>query len=154
MFVVQRLYPPYPKIDVHVSPEQVQFIDPIEKAIATMQPTEIPFLMRDGDIDVGFFTLRPADSDNIDQLRGDDRVTLLSFMIDARQQGKGYASRSLAQLPKLAKELFPYICSIGLSVNCRNTLAYRLYEKNGFRDIGELYHGGSAGPQHIMVMDV
>ncbi len=88
---------------MHVSPEQVQFIDPVEKALATMQPTEIPFLMRDGDIDVGFFTLRPADSDNIDQLRGDDRVTLLSFMIDARHQGKGYASKSLVQLPKLAK---------------------------------------------------
>jgi RimJ/RimL family protein N-acetyltransferase len=154
VFVVQRIDPPYPRIDVRVLPEQVQFIDPIEKAITTMQPTEIPFLMRDDDIDIGFFTLRPADSDNIDQLRGDDRVTLLSFMIDARQQGKGYASRSLAQLPQLAKETFPHICSIGLSVNCRNTQAYRLYEKNGFRDIGELYHGGSAGPQHIMVMDV
>lgn len=154
MFVVQRIHPPYPKIDVRVSPEQVQFIDPVEKAIATLQPTEIPFLMRDDALDVGFFTLRPADSDNIDQLRGDDRVTLLSFMIDARQQGKGYASRSLGQLAKLARETFPHICSIGLSVNCRNTLAYRLYEKNGFRDIGELYHGGSAGPQHIMVMDV
>lgn len=154
MFVVQPILPPYPVIHVRVLPEQMQFIDPVEKAIATMQPTEIPFLMRDQDIDVGFFTLRPADSDNIEQLRGDDRVTLLSFMIDARQQGKGYASRSLAQLPKLAKEIFPYICSIGLSVNCRNIHAYRLYEKNGFRDIGELYHGGSAGPQHIMVMEV
>lgn len=154
MFEIHRIEPPYPVIDVCVLPEQMQFIDPVEKALATMQPTEIPFLMRDGNIDVGFFTLRPADSDNIEQLRGDDRVTLLSFMIDSRQQGKGYASRSLAQLSNLAKEQFPHICRIGLSVNCRNTQAYRLYEKNGFRDIGELYHGGSAGPQHIMVMDV
>lgn len=154
MFFVQRIHPPFPAIDVRVLPEQMRFIAPVGKTIATMQPNEIPFLMRDNDVDVGFFTLRPSDSDNIDQLRGDDRVTLLSFMIDARQQGKGYASRSLAQLPKLAKDVFPYICSIGLSVNCRNTQAYRIYEKNGFRDIGELYHGGSAGPQHIMVMEV
>ncbi len=154
MLEIKQLHPPYPCIDVCVLPEQTQFIDPVERAIATMQPGELPFIMRDGELDVGFFTLRPADSDNIDQLRGDDRVTLLSFMIDARQQGKGYGSRSLAQLAGLAKQTFPHISSIGLSVNCRNTLAYRLYEKNGFRDIGELYHGGSAGPQHIMVMDV
>jgi RimJ/RimL family protein N-acetyltransferase len=154
VFVVQRIHPPYPVIDVRVLPEQMQFVDPIEKALVTMQPAEIPFLLRDRDIDVGFFTLRPADSDNIEQLRSDDRVILLSFMVDARQQGKGYASRSLVQLPRLAKEIFPYICSIGLSVNCRNTQAYRLYEKNGFRDVGELYHGGCAGPQHIMVMEV
>ncbi len=154
MFVITRIEPPYPQIDVCVLPEQVQFIDPVEKAIATMQATEVPFLMKEDDMDVGFFTLRPAASDNIEQLRGDDKLTLLSFMIDARQQGKGYASRSLAQLPDLARQSFPYVQSIGLSVNCRNKAAYRLYEKNGFRDIGELYHGGSAGPQHIMVMDL
>ncbi len=154
MFKVERLHPPYPTIDVRVHPEQVQFIDPIEKAIATLTPTEIPFVMKDNEMAVGFFTLRQAHSDNIDQLRGDDRVTLLSFMVDSRHQGKGYASKSLAQLPELVKEIFPYTVSVGLSVNCRNKQAYRLYVKNGFRDIGELFHGGSAGPQHIMVMDI
>ncbi len=154
MFVIERIYPPYRHIDVVVLPEQVQFIGSLERAISTMHPAEIPFIVLDDSVDVGFFTLRPAASDDIEQLRGDDKVTLLSFMIDARQQNKGYGSRSLAQLPALALDAFPYVRSIGLSVNCRNINAYRLYMKSGFRDLGELYHGGSAGPQNIMVMEL
>ncbi len=152
MFRIERIEPPYPSVDVTVQPEQTQFTSPVSTAIEKMQFSEIAFVIRDSGTDVGFFTLIPSDSDVIYQLRSDNRVTLQSFMIDARQQGKGYAKKSLVQLPKLAKQFFPHIDSIGLSVNCRNKLAYQLYEKNGFRDIGELYHGGSSGPQHIMIL--
>jgi RimJ/RimL family protein N-acetyltransferase len=104
--------------------------------------------------DVGFFTLRPAVNDEVDQLKGPDLCTLRSFMIDARHQGKGFAGQALSQLKELVPGTFGALSSVGLTVNCRNTQAYRLYERNGFRDIGELYQGGSAGPQHIMIMSL
>ncbi len=154
MFVIQRIEPQHSSIDVTVLPEQMQFTSPVASAIAKMHVNEMAFVIRDAGVNVGFFTLKPSDSDVIDQLRSDERVTLQSFMIDARQQGKGYAKKAMLQLPALAREYFPHIKSIGLSVNCRNQTAYRLYEKYGFRDIGEIYHGGSAGPQHIMVMEL
>jgi RimJ/RimL family protein N-acetyltransferase len=151
---VQRLSPPYPALSVRVLAEQEQFIDPVEKALATMKDGEVPFVVRSEDQEVGFFTLRPSDNDEVEQLRSPNRCTLLSFMIDAQQQGKGFAAKSISKLPELVQANFPSANSIGLTVNCRNAHAYRLYEKNGFRDIGELYHGGKAGPQHIMIMNL
>lgn len=152
VFTIERLFPPYSTVNVVVLPEQEQFIDPVEKALSTMKEGEVPFVMRSDAQDVGFFTLRPSTNDNVEQLRSADRCTLMSFMIDAQQQGKGFASQALAKLPELLSANFPSVTSIGLTVNCRNVAAYRLYEKNGFQDIGEKYLGGSAGPQHIMIM--
>lgn len=154
MFLIKRIESPYPSIDVAVSPQQMQFTSPVADALERMQFDEMAFAIFDSDLAVGFFTLRRSDSDVIEQLRCDTRLTLQSFMIDARQQGKGYAKKALDQLPFLSRQYFANIDSIGLSVNCRNQAAYRLYEKNGFRDIGELYYGGSAGPQHIMIRDL
>lgn len=153
MFLIKRIESPYPSLDVSVAPEQMQFTSSVAEALERMQFDEMAFAIFDADQAVGFFTLRRSDSDVIEQLRCDTRVTLQSFMIDARRQGKGYAKKALAQLPALTRQFFMNVDSIGLSVNCRNTPAYRLYEKNGFRDSGELYYGGSAGPQHIMIMD-
>ena len=38
---------------------------------------------------------------------------------------------------------------IVLSVNVRNPVAIRTYARAGFADTGELYLGGTAGPQHV-----
>jgi RimJ/RimL family protein N-acetyltransferase len=153
-FIVEKLAPPYRKIDVQVLPEQEQFIDSVEKALSILTDGELPFAVQTGELDVGFFTLRPSDHDEVEQLRGAFRCTLRSFMIDARLQGKGFASKALAKLPDLMAAHFPQAKSIGLTVNCRNKAAHRLYEKNGFRDLDQLFHGGSAGPQHIMIMEL
>jgi GNAT superfamily N-acetyltransferase len=152
--VIEKLAPPYRKIDVGVHAEQEQFIDPTDKALSILTEGEVAFVVRLDDQDVGFFTLRPSIDDDVAQLRSADNCTLRSFMIDARHQGKGIAAKALAELSGLVAATFPAAASIGLTVNCRNAQAYRLYKKNGFRDIGELYHGGSAGPQHIMIMDL
>lgn len=152
MLTIEKLIYPYRTVDVRVLPEQERFINPIEKQLSIMKEGEVPFVVRSDDQDVGFFTLRPSTDDEVVQLRDSSRCTLLSFMIDAQQQGKGYASKALSKIPELVKITFPSVKSVGLTVNCRNIQAYSLYEKNGFRDIGELYLGGSAGPQHIMVM--
>jgi len=154
MFAIKVLEVPYPAIDVRMSPEQMQFTSPVERALARMQFDEKAFVIYDEDIAVGFFTLKPSHSDAVEELRSDTRLTLQSFMIDERRQARGYAKRALGQLPALARQYFANIESIGLSVNCRNEIAYRLYQKNGFLDTGELYYGGSAGPQHVMLMEI
>jgi len=151
---IQRIVPPYAIESVCVRPEQEQFIDPVDKVLSIMQEGEVPFVVRSDGRDVGFFTLRPSRNDEVEQLRSSDRCTLISFMIDSQHQGKGFASMALGKLPGLVLATFPANNSVGLTVNCRNSQAYRLYEKNGFRDIGELYYGGCAGPQHIMIMDL
>lgn len=151
---IEKLTPPYRNVDVEVQPDQIQFIDPVDKALSILTPSELAFVVQCNGKDVGFFTLRPSENDEVEQLRGANYCTLRSFMIDAREQGKGFASKALLQLPRLIGEHMSGIVRVGLTVNCRNKAAYALYKKCGFSDLGELYLGGSAGPQHIMNMDL
>ena len=53
-------------------------------------------------------------------------------------------------LPGAMTAAYPHADGIGLTVNCKNLHAYKLYELGGFIDTGELYLGGRSGPQHIM----
>jgi RimJ/RimL family protein N-acetyltransferase len=154
VLTIERLTTPYRNIDVQVLANQDEFVAKVDEILANLEKPTIPFAVRSGAQDVGFFTLTPSLHDPVEQLRSSNRCTMRSFMIDARHQGKGYAASVLKMLPELVPDIFGADLSVGLTVNCRNTQAYKLYEKNGFRDTGELYLGGSAGPQHIMMMDV
>ncbi|MBU6455231.1 MAG: GNAT family N-acetyltransferase [Cyanobacteria bacterium REEB67] len=154
MLTIERLTAPYRTIEVQVLANQDEFVGKVDEILANLEKSTIPFVVRSDGQDVGFFTLTPSLHDPVEQLRSNNRCTLKSFMIDARYQGKGFAATVLKMLPDLVPDVFGADLSVGLTVNCRNTQAYKLYEKNGFRDTGELYSGGSAGPQHIMMMDV
>ena len=72
------------------------------------------------------------------------------FLIDYRHQGQGIAKQALRELPSYAAANYFKFQHLYLTVNCRNLPAYHLYLKSGFQDSGELYWGGSVGPQHIM----
>jgi hypothetical protein len=41
-----------------------------------------------------------------------------------------------------------------LTVNVRNPVARAVYVRGGFVDAGELHLGGSAGPQHVLRLDL
>lgn len=75
---------------------------------------------------------------------------LRSFLIWAEFQGKGYGRSLLKALPGYLSAQYPDQDCYYLTVNMRNASAYNLYLRSGWIDDGDLYHGGSAGPQHIL----
>ena len=42
--------------------------------------------------------------------------------------------------------------AIVLTVNIVNPNAQAVYERSGFADTGELYHGGQLGPQRVLAL--
>jgi GNAT superfamily N-acetyltransferase len=149
---IKILLPPYRPLDINVQANQSQFVNTIEQIFKGLKADQSAFVVQSNGVDVGFFTLSPSDDDEVEQLRSATRCTLRSFMLDSRHQGQGYAAKVLKQLKSLVRENFPHAESVGLTVNCRNTHAHTLYEKHGFHTLKDLYSGGSAGPQHIMIM--
>ena len=134
-----------------VVPEQNAFVSTMAELYEVAAP-EFHFhaILDRADV-VGFF--------NLDVSYGDRRefaepgeLGLRSFFIDSRQQGKGYGKAACQALGGYLKRHYPDYPSIVLTVNCRNPGAYRIYQAAGFEDTGKLFHGGEAGPQHIMRM--
>jgi ribosomal protein S18 acetylase RimI-like enzyme len=77
-------------------------------------------------------------------------VALRSFMIDAGRQGEGLGGRSLDAIHAYVAGRHPDRERILLTVNVRNEAAVHVYRRAGYRDSGELYHGGLAGPQFVL----
>jgi len=80
----------------------------------------------------------------------DGAVALRSLMIDAARQGQGIGAAGLAAIHAWVAGRYPDRERILLTVNVLNTPAVRAYRRAGYRDSGELYHGGAAGPQHVL----
>jgi RimJ/RimL family protein N-acetyltransferase len=77
-------------------------------------------------------------------------VALRSFLIDSSRQGRGLGGAALEAIRGYVAERHPDRERILLTVNVRNTRALQAYLRAGYRDSGGLYHGGSAGPQHVL----
>lgn len=75
---------------------------------------------------------------------------LRAFFIDARWQGHGFGAQALAALLDDVAQRHPSSRLLVLTVHTINTAALKLYRRAGFTDDGELYHGGRAGPQHLL----
>ena len=76
---------------------------------------------------------------------------LRGFFIDARWQGRGVGRQALLALLAWLAAHDPATRLLVLTVNCSNDAALTLYRRAGFEDSGELYHGGRAGPQHLLL---
>ncbi|WP_449372516.1 GNAT family N-acetyltransferase [Arthrobacter psychrolactophilus] len=80
-------------------------------------------------------------------------VLLRGFLVDRREQGRGYGGAATRAAVELSKELVAELelpaTGVVLGVNERNTAAHAAYLKAGFVDSGR-YLGGRSGPQHIM----
>jgi RimJ/RimL family protein N-acetyltransferase len=81
-------------------------------------------------------------------------LLLRGFLVDAAAQGRGVATRAVAALPEVVRHDFPAAQTVVLTVNVRNPVARAVYLRGGFLDAGGLHLGGSAGPQHVLRLEV
>jgi RimJ/RimL family protein N-acetyltransferase len=109
-------------------------------------------ILCDGEV-VGYFQL---DRNSVPGApSGPGVLGLRAFLIDRRREGEGIATAALAALPAYVRERFPKHRTVALTVNVDNPAAIVVYQRAGFVDAGTgLWHGGGAGPQHVLVLDV
>ena len=131
-------------------PDQERFAGRLAETLpaAEADPERTPVAILADEEPVGFFVLHRGPGAAVLAPEGRD-VLLRAFLVDARFQGRGIATRALAALPDFVAAHLPGIHRIVLSVNVRNPVAIRTYQRAGFADTGALYHGGASGPQHV-----
>ncbi|WP_216965299.1 MULTISPECIES: GNAT family N-acetyltransferase [unclassified Lysobacter] len=100
---------------------------------------------------VGFYRLDFAPNAVVGRTLGVPSVGLRAFVIDQHQQGRGYGTGAMTACCEDLRTRYPDRRLLVLTVNCANAPAIASYLKAGFTDTGELFHGGSAGPQHVML---
>lgn len=133
-----------------VKPEQTMFtVGNISDVIASLQEHEHPYLIIANENVVGFFLLDLSYTQTygFSELKA---IGIRALFVDHRFQGKGIATRAIKLLPSYVASHYPDFEVLQLTVNCRNKAAYHCYRKCDFEDTEALYHGGPAGPQHIM----
>jgi diamine N-acetyltransferase len=64
------------------------------------------------------------------------------FMIDRRQQGKGYGTAAMQELLRLFETRYPQCRTLWIGYDARNTAAQRFYAGLGFIEQGEAPWGG------------
>jgi len=134
-----------------VAEQQLPYVGTIDEVLINADENTHPHIVLVGEQVIGIFL--------IDMLYGQSyefaelgSLGFRAFLIDQHQQGKGYGAQVMSQLREYLTMHYPNHHSIYLTVNCKNTHAYRCYANNGFHDTNEFYMGGAAGPQHIMLM--
>lgn len=129
-----------------VSDEQLDFVDPLSEALEAHAGDWDDHVIVADDQVVGFFQIDSSRSTP----RIPDQLELHEVRIGSVYQGRGYGKAFMTLLGDYLAATYPGWPDVCLSVNCRNETAYRIYQQGGFVDTGEIYHGGSAGPQHVM----
>jgi RimJ/RimL family protein N-acetyltransferase len=140
-------------LSLRVNDEQYDFVGRIAASLPDAEAcegSEPMVILRNGE-PIGFYRLeRHARSiADIDFER--TTVGLRSFFIDARWQGQGLGAAALTAAMQDVAHRRPTVRDMVLTVNVRNTPALALYRRAGFRETGELYHGGRSGPQYVML---
>lgn len=138
---------------LQVAPEQLQFVgdtafnlddtrrDPDSEAMAVLADDEV----------VGFYRLDFHPSAVGGRAFDEPSVGLRAVVIDRERQGRGYGARAMDACCEDLRQRHPQRRLLALTVNCRNLAAIAAYRRSGFVDTGELFLGGSAGPQHLML---
>ncbi|MGD8379628.1 MAG: GNAT family N-acetyltransferase [Gammaproteobacteria bacterium] len=136
-----------------VAEEQLPFVGRMSSLLEKAVETSHYHAIHAGQEVIGFF--------NLDTVYGDTypfsfpgELGLRAFFIDRRYQGRGYGKAACLALGPYLEASYGEYPSIALTVNCRNRGALKVYLAGGFSDTGELYHGGRAGPQHILRMSL
>ncbi|MGJ7904252.1 GNAT family N-acetyltransferase [Lysobacter sp. 1R34A] len=139
---------------LQVAPEQQAFVGDTAFNLADTwrDPNSEAMAILAGDRVVGFYRLDFSVQAIAGRPLGEPGVGLRAYMIDRAEQGRGYGTRAIAACRDDLRLRHPQRRLLALTVNLRNRPAIRAYLKAGFVDTGELFHGGSAGPQHLMLM--
>ena len=132
-----------------VYPQQRDYVYPIKDILAAPENGCNHHIIKMGASIIGFFSIDTAYSTRY-SFASPAALGLRNFFLDCHYQGKGLGAMSLAELPSYLAAQYTAWQWIYLTVNCKNTCAYKLYQRAGFKDSGELYYGGSSGPQYIM----
>ncbi len=61
-------------------------------------------------------------------------VTLRSLSVNPQYQGKDIGKQAMALVANFLREYLPDSNEIVLSVNCKNTAAYHMYQQAGYAD--------------------
>ncbi len=138
---------------LRVAPDQEQFSGQPAQVIAAAVPHLTLHVILKGGDPVGLFRLDDAFHENHD-FAPQGSVGLRSVIVDRAHQGRGIGTTMIRALPAYLARNHPAAVTLLLTVNLRNTAARRIYLKGGFTDTGTLYLGGSAGPQHVLRMDL
>lgn len=156
MFIIR----PYEKNDY---PLIMAYDLPEEQAIYTSMPVDVieasqnnhgykPYVVFDQGHLIGCFALFTPSTGN-PYTPNDQAIILKSLSIDSRHQKKGYALKALQSLPDIAREYYPMLDEIVLTVHHTNTPAIQLYKKAGFVDQG-LRFAGEHGEELIFHLDL
>ncbi|MEB2854643.1 GNAT family N-acetyltransferase [Pseudomonas atacamensis] len=128
---------------IEIHPEQIKFSGDIHGALHTLLSKPGPgvkgFALLADDVPVAFLLLKrpPVLPDWADE----HSATLHALQVDRRAQGKGYGKACLQALPAVAREAWPEIKGLELSVDADNEAAIALYARHGYVDSGEAYKG-------------
>lgn len=135
-----------------IRPDQAAFVGRVADSLADVAvcPGSEGLALREDDRVVGYVRIDRTASALGDHPLATDAVALRSFLIDASHQGRGLGTRALNAIARYVSRRHPDRRRIVLSVNVRNESAVRAYTRAGYRDSGTLYHGGPAGPQHVL----
>ena len=133
-------------------PEQEVFSGRADQTLplAVADPARHPYALVEEGVPVAFLVLdeTPSEADpDADLLRR-------GFFVARAAQGRGVAGRAVARLPEVLREHHPAARPVVLTVNVANPVARRVYLSGGFVDRGRLHLGGSAGPQHVLRLDL
>ena len=129
-------------------PGQEQFSGRADQTLplAERDPARHPYALVEDGVPVAFLVLDETPPD----FAPSADLLLRGFFVDAAAQGAGVATRAVSRLPGVVRRDFPDVRSLVLTVNVRNPVARAVYLRGGFVDRGELYLGGSVGPQHVL----
>jgi ribosomal protein S18 acetylase RimI-like enzyme len=140
---------------ITVLPEQVRFggVPASSMPVADRESArESVVVLRDG-VPVGYFQLDLRSVPGAPT--GPHIIGLRAFAIDHAAQGQGVGRAAMLALPAYVRKRFPERHIVALTVNVDNPAAIALYRSTGFVDAGTgLYHGGAAGPQHVLLLRV
>lgn len=138
---------------IAVHDDQVKFVGTAKEFLADRNEAIHLHVIKHNDQVVGCFKIDIAYADGYDFCTGGS-IGLRTFLIDAKQQGRGLGTLAVKALFPYLKEHYANYPRIYLTVNCKNPAAHTCYQKAGFYETGEHYLGGAAGPQHVMYWDI
>ena len=115
--------------------------DPLSEAMAVLADDDV----------IGFYRLDFAPNAIVGRPFDAPSVGVRAFLIDARQQGRGYGTRAARAMCDDLRRRHPQRKLLVLAVHCCNHAGVATYRNAGFVATGELLGGGRAGPQHVML---